>query len=149
MTIKEGSTVSLEYTLSLEDGTQIETSRGKDPMVYQQGKREIIFGLEKQLKGMKVGEKKIIKVKPEEAYGRVDSSAFVEVPRDELPMEALAVGTPLQAEDRKGNTIFMRVHEVKEAGVVLDLNHPLAGQTLFFDVCVLEVTQMGIGQESI
>ena len=140
MTIKQGSTVSLEYTLSLEDGTQIETSRGKDPMVYEQGKREIIFGLENQLKGMKVGEKKMIKVKPEEAYGQVDPSAFVEVPRDEFPQEALEVGTPLRAEDRNGNTIFMRVYEVKDASVVLDLNHPLAGETLFFDVCVLEVT---------
>jgi FKBP-type peptidyl-prolyl cis-trans isomerase SlyD len=139
MIIQEGSLVSFEYTLSLKDGTHIETTTGKDPMIYQQGKSEIIPGLESQLKGMKVGETKRIEVSPEDGYGEVDPTAFFEVSKENFPAEALVAGTPLRAEDREGKVIYMRVHEVKDTTLLLNLNHPLAGETLFFDVRILEI----------
>lgn len=139
-TIQEGSVVTVEFTLSLLDGTPIETNKGKEPMVFEQGKHEILPGLERQLVGMAVGETRRITVTPEEGFGAVDPNAFFEVPLEGFPPEALVVGMPLKAEDKDGNVIFMRVNEVKESTVVLDLNHPLAGETLLFDVRIISIT---------
>ncbi|MEW6440195.1 MAG: FKBP-type peptidyl-prolyl cis-trans isomerase [bacterium] len=141
--IQEGSLVSVEYTLSLEDGTEVESNKGEDPMVYRQGNHEIIPALERELEGMRVGDAKRIQVDPEDAYGEQDMAAFVEVTKENFPDDALAPGTPLKAEDPQGKTVYMRVHEVKEETVVLDLNHPLAGETLVFDVRVLDIRDGG------
>ena len=138
-TVQKGSTVAVEYTLYLKDGTQVETNRGSTPMVYEQGKSEIIPGLERNIEGMSTGETKRIEVIPEDAYGNVDPEAFYEVSKDNFPEESLAPGTPLKAEDKEGNVLFMWVKEVKDDSVILDLNHPLAGETLLFDVRVLDV----------
>jgi FKBP-type peptidyl-prolyl cis-trans isomerase 2 len=137
--VKDGSTVTLEYTLSGEDGAVIESSKGKLLLKYTQGQRQIIPGLERELTGMKTGEEKSIKVKPEDGYGAVDPKAFREFPREKLPPEALKVGTVLTARTPDGQAIPVRVHEVKENIVVLDFNHPLAGKTLTFDVKVAEI----------
>ncbi len=139
-TVQDGSLVTMEFTLSLLDGTPIETNRGKEPMVFQQGKHEILPGLERQLVGMAVGESRRITVTPEEGFGLIDPDAFLEVPKEDFPAEALVVGMPLKAEDKDGNVIFMRVNEIKDSSVVLDLNHPLAGETLLFDVRIIAIT---------
>ncbi|HEU4340702.1 MAG TPA: peptidylprolyl isomerase [Candidatus Binatia bacterium] len=137
--VKDGSTVTLEYTLSGDDGTVIESSKGKAPLKYIHGRRQIIRGLERELAGMKTGEEKSIKIRPEDGYGAVDPKAFREFPRDKLPPEALQVGTVLTARTPDGQAIPVRVHEVKENVVVLDFNHPLAGKTLNFEVKVGEI----------
>lgn len=137
--VKDGSTVTLEYTLSGEDGAVIESSKGKPPLKYVHGQRQIIRGLERELTGMKTGEEKSIKVKPEDGYGAVDPKAFREFPRDKLPPEALKVGTVLTARTPDGQAIPVRVHEIKENIVVLDFNHPLAGKTLNFEVKVTDI----------
>ena len=137
--IREGSQVSLEYTLSDEAGTVIESNKGKQPMSYIHGKSQIIPGLEKELSGMKVGEEKKIQVKPEDGYGPVNPDAFQEVPKDKLPPEALKVGTTLMAQGPQGQGIPVRVHEIKDTTVIMDFNHPMAGKTLSFDVKVSEI----------
>ncbi len=137
--IKDGSMVSLEYTLSDENGKVIESNKGKDPLIYKQGQHQIIPGLEKSLAGMKVNDQKKVRVKPEEAYGPVDPKRFQEVPKEKLPPEALKVGTMLMAKSPQGQGLPVKVQEIKEKTVVLDLNHPLAGKTLTFDVKVLDV----------
>jgi FKBP-type peptidyl-prolyl cis-trans isomerase SlyD len=137
--IREGSQVSLEYTLSDEAGTVIESNKGKQPMSYIHGKSQIIPGLEKELSGMKVGEEKKIQVKPEDGYGPVNPDAFQEVPKDKLPPEALKVGTMLMAQGPQGQGIPVRVHEVKDTTVIMDFNHPMAGKTLSFDVKISEI----------
>jgi FKBP-type peptidyl-prolyl cis-trans isomerase SlyD len=86
---------------------------------------------------MKVGEEKRVTVPPEEAYGAIDPAAVTEVPRDRVPPEALVVGTRLSGQTQSGREMPVRVREIKDATVVLDLNHPLAGRTLVFDVRVL------------
>jgi len=78
-------------------------------------------------------------VPPEEAYGVLNPDAYREVPKAQLPQTSLAVGTVLQAEDREGNRFLVRVHEVRPETVVLDLNHPLAGKTLVFEVDIVDV----------
>jgi FKBP-type peptidyl-prolyl cis-trans isomerase 2 len=80
--VKDGSVVSLQYSLSEEDGKPIESNKGKDPLKYTHGSKQIVPGLEKELTGMKVGGEKRIKVKPEDAYGLVDSKAFQGCPRN-------------------------------------------------------------------
>lgn len=138
-TIENGSVVKFEYTLSDEKGKLIESSKDKEPMTYTHGEGQIIPGLEKELTGMKVGAEKHVEVKPEEAYGPFNPKAFQEVPREKLPAEALKVGAVLVARSPHGENFPVRVHEIKDETVVLDLNHPLAGKTLAFDVKIVSI----------
>ncbi len=137
--IKDGSVVSLQYTLSDDDGKTIESNKGKEPLKYTQGQHQIIPGLEKELTGMKVGGEKRIKVKPEDAYGPIDPKAIQEFPKEKIPPEGQKVGAILTARGPQGQAIPVKVKEVKEKTVVLDMNHPMAGKTLVFDIKVLEV----------
>lgn len=138
--IEKGSTVQLEYTLRDEQGAVVESNKGQAPLTYTQGEQQIITGLERELFGMHAGEEKKVVVKPEDGYGTVMPTAQIEVPKQMLPPEALKVGTLLSARSAAGEVRPATVKEIKEATVVLDLNHPLAGKTLFFDVKVLGVT---------
>jgi FKBP-type peptidyl-prolyl cis-trans isomerase SlyD len=137
--VKDGTVVSLQYTLSGEDGKAIESNKGKEPLKYTQGSHQIVPGLEKGLAGMKVGDEKRVKVTPEEGYGQVDPKGFQEFPKEKIPSEGLKVGSVLMATGPQGQQVPVRVHEIKEKTVVLDLNHPMAGKTLVFDVKVLDV----------
>lgn len=137
--VQAGSQVSFDYTLTDESGKVIDSSNGKKPMTYVHGQGQIIPGLEKELAGMAAGAGKKVTVKPEEAYGQVNPQAFQEVPREQLPPGALKVGTQLTAQGPQGQSVPVRVHEVKEKTVVMDFNHPLAGKTLSFDVKITEV----------
>jgi FKBP-type peptidyl-prolyl cis-trans isomerase 2 len=137
--ITNGSKVSIEYTLYLEDGTTADTSVGRDPLVYEQGANMIITGLEARLEGLKVGDEKRVEIPPEEAYGVVDPEAFQEVPKDKVPSDAHKAGTMLQTKTEDGRVVPLKVHEVKEDTVVLDFNHPLAGEKLTFEVKILDI----------
>ncbi|MGB7946673.1 MAG: peptidylprolyl isomerase [Candidatus Binatia bacterium] len=144
--VKDGSVVSLQYTLSGEDGKPIESNKGKEPLKYTHGNNQIVPGLEKNLAGMKMGEEKRVKVKPEDGYGPVDPKGFQEFPKEKIPAEALKVGTVLMAKGPQGQQVPVRVHEIKEKTVVLDLNHPMAGKTLVFDVKVLDIQPAAASQ---
>jgi FKBP-type peptidyl-prolyl cis-trans isomerase SlyD len=144
--VKDGSVVSLEYTLSGEDGKTIESNKGKEPLRYTHGGQQIVPGLEKNLTGMKTGDEKRVKVKPEEGYGLVDPKGFQEFPKDKIPSEGLKVGAVLMARGPQGQQVPVRVHEIKEKTVVLDLNHPMAGKTLVFDIKVLDVQPASASQ---
>ncbi len=137
--IADGRQVSLEYTLTLEDKSKIDSNIGKAPLVYTQGAHEIIPGLEKQLTGLKVGETKHIEVAPTEGYGEIDPARKQEVDKNRIPEDARKVGARLTGQGPGGQPIFAQVAEVKESTVVLDMNHPLAGKKLIFDVKVLKV----------
>jgi FKBP-type peptidyl-prolyl cis-trans isomerase SlyD len=137
--VRDGTVVSLQYSLSGEDGKLIESNKGKDPLKYTHGSKQIVPGLEKELAGMKVGGEKRVKVKPQDAYGAVDSKAFQEVPKEQIPADGLKVGAILAAKGPQGQEIPVRIHQIKEKTVVLDLNHPMAGKTLLFDVKILDI----------
>ena len=137
--IRDGSTVSLEYTLTGDDGKLIESNKGKEPLRYVDGRDEIIPGLEKALEGLTPGAEKKVTVKPEDGYGPIDPKGFQEVPKENIPADALKVGATLMAQDAQGQQFPVRVHEIKESTVVMDMNHPLAGKTLVFDVKILDV----------
>jgi len=144
--VKDGAVVSLQYTLSGEDGKTIESNKGHEPLKYTQGAKQIIPGLEKGLAGMKIGDEKRVKVKPEEGYGRVNEKAFQEFPKEKIPANALKVGAVVVARDPQGQSFPMRVHQIKEKTVVMDMNHPMAGKTLVFDVKILDIQTAAVAQ---
>ena len=137
-TIKDGSHVQIEYTLTDEGGAVLDTNKGGQPFAYTQGSHEIVPGLETALAGLRAGDAKQVKVKPEDGYGKVNPSAQIEVGRDRVPPD-VKVGSELTGRGANGEVRAVRVKEIKEKSVVLDLNHPLAGKTLNFDVKVLKV----------
>jgi FKBP-type peptidyl-prolyl cis-trans isomerase SlyD len=138
-TIANGSTVQIEYTLKDETGAIIDSNEGRAPLTYVHGENQIIPGLEQALSGMAVGQETHVTVPPEDAYGQADPSAVIEVPKHVVPPDALVPGTQLVAQKPGGGTRVVRVHEVREQSVMLDLNHPLAGKTLYFDVKIVAV----------
>ena len=137
--VADGSVVHLEYTLTDEGGKVLDTNKGKDPLVFTHGRGQIIPGLEKALLGMKQGDTKHVTIPPEDAYGKPDPQAIVEVSKNQVPGD-VTVGAQLVGRNQNGRQIRAIVKEVKEQAVVLDFNHPFAGKTLVFDVKVLSVT---------
>jgi FKBP-type peptidyl-prolyl cis-trans isomerase 2 len=137
--VEAGSTVGIEYTLTLEDGTKVDSNVGGEALRFEQGSGQIIPGLDKELIGMEIAEAKQVKVAPDQGYGQVDPAAFTEVPVSELPEDARVPGMMLVAQDDQGNARRLRVHKIEGDKATLDFNHPLAGETLVFDVKILQV----------
>jgi FKBP-type peptidyl-prolyl cis-trans isomerase SlyD len=137
--IREGSVVTIEYTLTDSAGSLIESTVGKEPLTYIHGAGQIVPGLERELNGLKAGDQKKIQVRPEEGYGLPDEKAFQELPKDRVPPEAHQVGAMLMTKGPDGRVIPIRVHKVTGTTVVVDFNHPLAGKTLNFDVTVKDI----------
>lgn len=137
--ITEGSKVSLEYTLNIDGGETVDSNAGEEPLVYTQGNNEIIPALEEELSGLAAGDEKQVTLQPEEAYGTVDPEAFREVPLEQIPEDARSEGQLLVMQDQQGNQQQIKVSEVRDDTALLDLNHPLAGKTLEFDVKVVDV----------
>ena len=137
--VEDGKMIAIEYTLKLDDGTMASTNVGQDPLSYVQGGTDVLPALQDALAGMQKGDSKEVSLSPDQAYGAVDATALVEVPTEMIPEEARTVGTRLVGRDQQGNESFVRVHEVQTDRIVLDHNHPLAGENLHFDVKVLSV----------
>jgi FKBP-type peptidyl-prolyl cis-trans isomerase 2 len=126
----------LDYTLSDDQGKLIETSKGKEPLTHTHGQGDMIPGLKKQLLGMKVGQRKNVRLKAQDAYGSADPKVFIEAPRGNVPADGLKVGNLLMGRTLQGEAYTVRVHEIKEKAIVLDMNHPLTGKTLVFDITI-------------
>lgn len=137
--VEDGRRISIEYTLSFDDGTDSETNVGAEPMVFKQGGHEIPPALESALAGMKVGESRKVTLDPAKGYGERDPSLLKEVDVAQIPEGARVAGTELTAEDAEGHRRTVRVQEVRADKIVVDLNHPLAGKTLHFDVKVVKI----------
>jgi FKBP-type peptidyl-prolyl cis-trans isomerase SlyD len=137
--IEEGKQVSIEYTLKLDDGSTADSNVDGDPLTYEQGGGQILPALEKALAGMEVDETREVKLSPAEGYGEVNPEARQSVPLTALPEDARKEGTVLVAQDNSGNQQMVRVHQVGDESAVLDFNHPLAGQSLHFEVKVLGI----------
>jgi len=137
--VKDGMMVSLDFNLKSPDGKLIESTKEKGPVKYIHGKHMIPPGLERELTGMKVGGQKHVTVKPEDGFGKYNPKATQELPKEKVPPNALKVGAVLAARNAQGEVIPMTVREVKEKTVVVDLNHPMAGKTLVFDVKVVDI----------
>lgn len=138
--VKPGDTVRIHYTGTLSDGQTFDSSEGRDPLEFTVGSGQIIPGLDSALPGMSVGEKKIVDVPSEDAYGPLDPAARQSVPRADIPDEIpLDLGTQLQVQTPQGQVMPVTVVEVTEETVVLDANHPLAGKDLTFAIELVEI----------
>lgn len=133
------STVSVNYTGKLEDGSIFDSSlgEGREPLLATLGQGSLIPGFEMGLVGMSEGETKTINIPFEEAYGDVNPQMVAEVPLDKVP-EGVTEGQMLQTMTQQG-PLNVLVKEVKESTVVIDGNHPLAGKNLIFDLEVISV----------
>jgi FKBP-type peptidyl-prolyl cis-trans isomerase 2 len=131
--------IGIEYTIKLEDGTTVDSNVGGEPMLYSPGGGMILPALEDALKGLEKGESKQVTLSPEQAYGDVRPELEREIPTDKIPEDGRHAGALLMSEGPDGQTALVRVKEVKDDVILLDLNHPLAGQALTFDVKVLSI----------
>ncbi len=136
--IEDGKTIKINYTLTV-DGEVVDTTDGREPFEYVQGKHQIIPGLERQLLGRGVGDECEIIVGPDDAYGVEDPRAYIEVPRSRLPEGEIEVGMVVYANSPDGGQMMVRIAEIKEETVVLNFNHPLAGKELHFKIVILDI----------
>lgn len=134
--VKRGKTVTLEYTVTQDDGTVVDSSADGGPLTYVHGRKELLPALEAALAGLSVDDRKSIRLEPEDAYGTVDPDAFREIPIEDIPESARRVGAQLRFKD---SDEIVRVHEIRDTTIVLDYNHPFAGKPLTFDVKVLSI----------
>ena len=132
-TVANDMVVSLEYTLRLDDGEIVDTSDGRGPLQFVQGRGQIIPGLEQELYGMAVDEEKDVIVAPADGYGVRNPDATNTLPRDAFPAGLqLKPGMGLRLQDPSGRLAVAYVVEVRPDAVLLDFNHPLAGKVLHF-----------------
>lgn len=137
--ISNGDQVGIEYTLTLKDGTTVDSNVSKEVLLYTQGEQRVLLKLQEALLGSKVGDNKVVNLLAVDAYGPVNPQAFQQIPIDQVPEDARKPNTILQASTPEGQQTRVRVHEVKQDYVVIDGNHPLAGQDLTFDVTIISI----------
>jgi peptidylprolyl isomerase len=137
---KTGDTVKIHYTGTLDDGTQFDSSEGRDPLEFEVGSGQVIPGFDKAVEGMAVGDEKAVSIEPEDAYGPRHDQMIQEVPKSALPDNLTPeVGMGLQAQGQDGQVINLTVTEVGEESITVDGNHPLAGKSLNFKLELVEI----------
>ncbi len=138
--------VGLAYTLYVENAVE-DSAPAAEPLEYLHGHGNLISGLEKELEGMKVGEKKNVTVEPEEAYGEYDPENLITLDRSLFP-EGFPIdkGRMVPLEDDEGHHIHSFISEWTDDTVTVDLNHPMSGKTLVFD-CEIVSLRPGTAEE--
>ena len=135
--VQDGVVVSMEYTLKI-DGEEIDSSEGHGPLQFLAGHGNIVVGLEKEMKGMKIGDSKKVVVSAADGYGEFDTKAFLDVPADQFPADMkVEEDMELTVRDDSGQARYARVDNIEGETVRLNFNHPLAGDELHFDVKVV------------
>jgi FKBP-type peptidyl-prolyl cis-trans isomerase SlyD len=138
--IANGKVVNLKYTLTNSEGEVLDQADANSPFAYMHGSSQIIPGLEGALEGLKPGDKKKVTVQPAEGYGEIDPNLKLTVKRTQFPQDAeLEEGMQFETHTPDGHSIVFTVEAVEGDEVTIDGNHPLAGETLTFDVEVLNV----------
>lgn len=142
MKAEEGKKVKVHYKGTLDDGTQFDTTEGKEPLEFVMGENKIIPGFEESVKDMEEGEEKDFKLRPDQAYGERNEQMVQEVPKSQLP-EGMEIqeGMMLMLKGPDGQQIPAKVVEDKGENFTLDINHPLAGQNLNFNVKLEKVEE--------
>ena len=138
--IKKDSVVTLSYILKNGNGEELDRSNAADPLAYLHGHGQIVPGLEKVLGGLAVGDKKEVTVTPQEGYGEVQPQLKMKVSRNKFPADVnIEPGMQFSSKMEDGREIPFTVQAIEDGAVMLDGNHPLAGETLHFSVEVVEV----------
>ncbi len=139
LTVQDGQVVSMSYVLHVE-GQIYDMSDDRQPFRFIQGAGQIIPGLESALYGLSVGERKVVTVAPADGYGEIDPDAFVDLPKRQFPATiTLEPGVEVSLTDEHGHSVRARIDHINENSVTLDVNHPLAGKELQFDVQILAI----------
>ncbi|GAA3559501.1 peptidylprolyl isomerase [Snuella lapsa] len=138
--VKANDTVRVHYTGKLTNGQIFDSSEGRDPLEFTLGQGMLIPGFEKGVLDMEVNEKKTVNIPVGEAYGEVRQELFYEVNKEQLPPEMTPeVGMGLASKNPDGTEVQFRVAEVHDNHIIVDANHPLAGQDLIFDLELIEI----------
>ena len=140
-TVGKGQTVSVHYVGTLGDGTEFDSSLSRgEPLVFEVGAGQMIAGFDAALPGMALGEKKNVTVKADDAYGQINPEAFQSIPRTAFdPGLELVVGETVYGEGPNGKPFSAQIDTVGEEKVVLNFNHPLAGQNLNFEIELVSI----------
>lgn len=140
--IEKNVVATIEYTLTNDDGETLDTSVGDEPLSYLHGFGNIVPGLEAALAGKKIGDHLKVSVPPSQGYGERDESGLRALERDAFPPDAeLAPGVQFMAELEDEEVVPMWVVDIDDEYVHVDMNHPLAGATLHFEVKILELRE--------
>ncbi len=139
--VKSGDTVKVHYHGRLTDGTTFDSSEGRDPLEFEVGSGQVIKGFDDGVNGMQVGEKKTIQIPVAEAYGHKNEEMVIQFPKANFPPDLNPeVGMQLTMTNNQGHAIPVVIVDVKEDHVMLDANHPLAGQDLIFDLELVSIS---------
>jgi len=137
-TVASGDTISVEYKGTLQDGTEFDSSEGKQPLEFVAGTGQMIQGFDATVIGMALDEEKTVTIPPEKAYGQYDNTKLVELPKSQFAdPDKMVVGLPVHA----SNGVNGVVTEIKDDSIVVDFNHPLAGKTLTFWIKVVKIVK--------
>jgi peptidylprolyl isomerase len=134
--VKSGDQVEIEYVGRLKDGTVFDSTEGRDAFRFEAGGSGVIQGMSAAVLGMSLGQKKTFEIELQQAYGDYDESLLVKILRDRMPSE-VEVGDALS--DGSENTRVWHVRELTEEFGILDGNHPLAGESLIFDIELVSI----------
>ena len=137
-----GDLVSVHYTGKLTNGEVFDSSKERDPLEFTLGNKEMLVGFEEGVVGMKPGETKSVTLNPEQAFGDRREDLILELPKDKFPQHITpSVGLQLNLSNASGANMIVVISEVDDDSVTLDGNHPLAGQTLVFDIELIEIKE--------
>jgi FKBP-type peptidyl-prolyl cis-trans isomerase 2 len=142
--VQSGDKVKVHYNGRLTDGTTFDSSSGREPLEFQVGSGQVIKGFDDGVTGMAVGDKRTVQIPVNDAYGPKDESMVVEFPKANFPPDMKPeVGMQLNMTNGSGQVIPVVIMEVADDTVILDANHPLAGQELIFDIEVVGIEGRG------
>lgn len=137
--IQKGKKVKVHYTGKLDNGDVFDSSYSRNqPIEFEVGQNQVIPGFENAIVEMNIGEKRTVKIEPEQGYGPIREDLIVSLPKTQVPPEA-KVGDKLQGQNDQGQPINVVVTQVNENDVVLDANHELAGKIMNFELELVEV----------
>ena len=140
--IKHGSVVSMSYRLTNDAGEELDRAEKAEPFTYLHGVGQIVPGLQDALEGLKIGDKRSVVLQPEEAYGDVNEQLRITVDRSDFPPNvSIAPGMQFMADMGQGQQMVFTVTDVDGDAISVDGNHPLAGETLHFDVEIIGIRE--------
>lgn len=138
--VKSGDKVKVHYHGKLRSGETFDSSQGREPLEFTVGSGQVIKGFDQGVMGMQVGDKRTIEIDVLDAYGAKQDEMIIEFPRNQFPPDMKPEkGMQLMMNNGSGQSFPVTVTEVKEESVILDANHPLAGQDLIFDIELVEI----------
>jgi len=138
--VKSGDKVKVHYHGKLTSGETFDSSAGRQPLEFEVGSGMVIKGFDDGVTGMKVGDKKTINIPAESAYGEKNPDMLIEYPKSQFPENIeLQVGTDLMMSSASGQQFQVKIADIKDDVVILDANHPLAGEELIFDIELVEI----------